>query len=45
MSVSGISVEDKERLINNTQIEIEIIHPNKFNSIKCKGRINQIELL
>ena len=45
LSVSGISVEDKERLINDTQIEIEIIHPNKFNSFKCKGRINQVELL
>ena len=45
LSVSGISVEDKERLINDTQIEIEIIHPNKFNSIKCKGKINQVELL
>ena len=45
MSVSGISVEDKERLINETQIEIEIIHPNKFNSFKCGGRINQVELL
>ena len=45
LSVSGISIEDKERLINDTQIEIEIIHPNKFNSIKCEGRINQVELL
>ncbi len=45
LSVSGISVEDKERLINDTQIQIEIIHPNKFNSIKCEGRINQVELL
>ena len=45
LSVSGISIEDKERLINDTQIEIEIIHPNKFNSFKCKGRINQVELL
>ena len=45
LSVSGISVEDKERLINDTQIEIEIIHPDKFNSIKCRGRINQVELL
>ena len=45
LSLSGISFEDKERIINDTQIEIEIIHPNKFNSIKCKGRINQVELL
>ena len=45
LSLSGISVEDKEKLINDTQIEIKIIHPNKFNSIKCKGRINQVELL
>ena len=44
LSLSGLSVEDKERLINNTQIEIEIVHPNKFNSIKCRGRINQVEL-
>ena len=45
LSLSGISFEDKERIINDTQIEIEIIHPNKFNSIKCNGRINQVELL
>ena len=45
LSLSGISIEDKEILINDTQIEIEIIHPNKFNSIKCKGRINQVELI
>ena len=45
LSLSGISFEDKERIINDTQIEIEIIHPNKFNSIKCKGKINQVELL
>ena len=44
LSLSGLSVEDKERLINNTQIEIEIVHPNKFSSIKCRGRINQVEL-
>ena len=45
LSLSGITVEEKERLVNDTQIEIEIIHPNKFNSIKCKGKINQVELL
>ena len=44
LSLSGISAKDKERLINETQIEIEIIHPNKFESIKCRGRINQVEL-
>ena len=44
LSLSGISVEDKEKLINDTQIEIKIIHPNKFNSIECRGRINQVEL-
>ena len=44
LNLSGLSVKDKERIINDTQIEIEIIHPNKFHSIKCKGRINQIEL-
>ena len=44
LSLSGISAKDKERLINNTQIEIEIIHPNKFESIKCRGKINQVEL-
>ena len=44
LSLSGLSVKDKERIINNTQIEIEIVHPNKFNSIKCRGRINQVEL-
>jgi len=42
--LSGLSVKDKERIINNTQIEIEIVHPNKFNSIKCRGKINQVEL-
>ena len=44
LNLSGLSVKDKERIINDTQIEIEIIHPNKFHSIKCKGRINQVEL-
>ena len=44
LSLSGLSVKDKERIINNTQIEIEIVHPNKFNSIKCRGKINQVEL-
>tara|TARA_B100000963_G_scaffold307560_1_gene282635 strand:- start:54 stop:629 length:576 start_codon:yes stop_codon:yes gene_type:complete len=44
LSLSGFSAKDKERLINNTQIEIEIIHPNKFDSIKCRGKINQVEL-
>ena len=44
LSLSGISLKDKKKLVNDTQIEIEIIHPNKFNSIKCRGRINQIEL-
>ena len=44
LSLSGLSVKDKERIINDTQIEIEIIHPNKFHSIKCRGRINQVEL-
>ena len=44
LNLSGLSVKDKERIINDTQIEIEIIHPNKFNSIKCRGRINQVEL-
>ena len=44
LSLSGLSVKDKEKLINDTQIEIEIIHPNKFHSIKCRGRINQVEL-
>ncbi len=44
LNLSGLSVKDKERIINDTQIEIEIIHPNKFHSIKCRGRINQIEL-
>ena len=44
LSISAISVKDKERIINDTQIEIEIIHPNKFDSMKCRGRINQVEL-
>ena len=44
LNLSGLSVKDKERIINDTQIEIEIIHPNKFHSIKCRGRINQVEL-
>ena len=44
LNLSGRSVKDKERIINDTQIEIEIIHPNKFHSIKCRGRINQVEL-
>ena len=44
LNLSGLSVKDKERIINDTQIEIEIIHPNKFRSIKCRGRINQVEL-
>ena len=44
LSLSEISVKDKEKLINNTQIEIKIIHPNKFESIKCRGKINQVEL-
>ena len=44
LSLSGISVEDKKKLINDTQIEIKIIHPNKFNSIECRGKINQVEL-
>ena len=44
LSLSGISFEDKERIINDTQIEIKIIHPNKFNSIECRGNINQVEL-
>ena len=44
LSISAISVQDKERIINDTQIEIEIIHPNKFDSMKCRGRINQVEL-
>ena len=44
LNLSVLSVKDKERIINDTQIEIEIIHPNKFHSIKCRGRINQVEL-
>ena len=44
LSLSGLSDKDKERIINDTQIEIEIIHPNKFHSIKCRGRISQVEL-
>ena len=44
LNLSGLSFKDKERIINDTQIEIEIIHPNKFHSIKCRGRINQVEL-
>ena len=44
LSISGISIKDKKRLVNDTQIEIKIIHPNKFESIKCSGKINQVEL-
>ena len=44
LGISGISMADKEKLINDTQIEIEIIHPDKFSSIKCGGKINQVEL-
>jgi len=44
LSLSGISIKNKKRLVNDTQIEIKIIHPNKFDSIKCSGKINQVEL-
>ena len=44
LSISGISIKDKKRLVNDTQIEIKIIHPNKFESINCSGKINQVEL-
>ena len=44
LNLSGISIKDKEKLINETKIKIEIIHPNKINSIKCTGKINQVEL-
>ena len=45
LNLSGISIKDKEKLINETKIKIEIIHPNKINSIKCTGKINQVELI
>ena len=44
LRLSGISFEDKEKLINDTRIEIKIIHANKFNSIECRGRLHQVEL-
>ena len=44
LNISGINEDDKIKIINETQIEINIIHPKKINSIKCSGRINQVEL-
>ena len=44
LNISGINEDDKIKIINETQIEINIIHPNNINSIKCSGRINQVEL-
>ena len=37
---------DKEirELIEKTKIEIEILHPNKLNSISCAGKLTQITL-
>ena len=37
---------DKEvsDLIEKTKIEIEILHPNKLNSISCAGKLTQITL-
>ena len=37
---------DKEvsDLIEKTKIEIEILHPNKLNSISCTGKLTQITL-
>ena len=37
---------DKEvsDLIEKTKIEIEILHPNKLNSISCSGKLTQITL-
>ena len=31
-------------LIEKTKIEIEILHPNKLNSISCAGKLTQITL-
>ena len=44
LNISGINEDDKIKIINETQIEINIIHPDNINSIKCSGRINQVEL-
>ena len=39
-------ITDKEvnELIEKTKIEIEILHPNKLNSISCAGKLTQITL-
>ena len=44
LNISGINEDNKIKIINETQIEINIIHPDNINSIKCSGRINQVEL-
>jgi len=44
LNFSGITRDEKIKIINETKIVINIIHPIKINSIKCTGSVNQVEL-
>ena len=41
---SGINDKDTERLINSTNIYINIIHPQPVYNFTCSGKITQLEL-
>tara|TARA_B100000989_G_C19488706_1_gene448741 strand:+ start:92 stop:667 length:576 start_codon:yes stop_codon:yes gene_type:complete len=40
----GLDKELKQKIIDQTNIAISIIHPKSVNSINCSGKINQIQL-
>lgn len=42
--IDELTNKEVNELIEKTKIEIEIIHPNKLNSISCSGRLTQIVL-
>lgn len=42
--IDELSEREVSELIEKTKIEIEIIHPNKLNSISCAGKLTQITL-
>jgi len=42
--IDDLTDKEVNELIEKTKIEIEILHPNKLNSISCGGKLTQIIL-
>ena len=43
-NISGLDKKTKEKLVENTYIFIEVIHPNPSKNIECKGKFVDDEL-